>query len=52
MVYPGGLPGPNTLTTGQIRSLIDRDRRIDIGGRTQPDQGHCLKVRLAPVCDI
>lgn len=47
---PGSPVGPNTLTTGQIRPLVDGDRGIDICGLTQTDQNHhaeSLELRLA-----
>jgi hypothetical protein len=44
VVYPGGLAGPDTLTTGQIRPLVDRSCGIDISRLAKPDQSHGLNV--------
>ena len=37
MLKPGRSVGPNTLTAGQIRPLVDGDCGIDSSRVTQPD---------------
>ena len=48
VVYPGDLTGPGTLTTGQIRPLVDRNCGVDVSSFAKPDQNHALNVQ--PAC--
>lgn len=46
---PGRSVGPNSLTAGQIRPLVDGNCGIDISGVTEPDQdrhAESLELRL------
>lgn len=49
LLNPGRSVGPNTLTAGEIRLLVDRNRGIDISWITQPNQNRhakSLELRL------
>jgi hypothetical protein len=40
VVHPGTPSGPGVLSAGQIRALVDRNRRVDISRLAKPDQDH------------
>lgn len=48
VVYPGGLAGPDALTAGQVRPLVDRNCGVDISRLATSDQDHAPNVQ--PAC--
>ena len=51
MVYPDGLVGPDTVTTGQIRPFVDSKGGIDVNRPAQPNQSHDFHVPASPTND-